>query len=92
MSADEEFILVGVGSSEDFKCLCLQIYILCVRGVDRFKLRLVIGNATATVISAYAPQSGLTDEQKDRFYESLLQTTSITNDSDHLIMAGDFKT
>ena len=55
-----------------------------------FKLRLIMGNMTATVISVYAPQSGLTDEQKDRFYEALLQTTSVSNDSDLVIMVGDF--
>ena len=54
------------------------------------KLRLVIGDTTTTVISAYAPQSGLTEEQKDRFYEDLLQITSKTNDGDFIIMAGDF--
>ena len=56
-----------------------------------FKIRLVIGNMTASVVSAYAPHQGLTEEQKDCFYDTLLQTTAMTNDSDLLIMAGDFK-
>lgn len=39
-----------------------------IRGCDRvIKLRLITYRLTVTFISAYAPQSGLTDEKKDRF-------------------------
>lgn len=31
-------------------------------------------NRTATIISVYTPQMGLLDEQKDSFYDTLLQT------------------
>ena len=62
-----------------------------VRVSDRIlNLRLVLENMTTTVISTYAPQAGLAGEQKDRFYESLMQTTSLTNDNDLIFMDGDF--
>eukprot|EP00106_Octopus_bimaculoides_P015162 XP_014782604.1 PREDICTED: uncharacterized protein LOC106878033 [Octopus bimaculoides] len=45
---------------------------------------------TITIISTYAPQAGLASNQKDRFYEVLLQTTSMTNDRGFIVVAGDF--
>lgn len=40
------------------------------------------------MISAYALKSG--DEQKDRFYENFLQTTSITDDNNFVSVVPDF--
>ncbi|CAI9722630.1 Hypothetical predicted protein [Octopus vulgaris] len=54
------------------------------------KLRLVLQNSIVTIISAYTPQVGLPDEQKDHFYDILLQATSKTNDNDPIFVAGDF--
>lgn len=45
------------------------------------KLRLVLQRGTATIISAHVPQSGLPDVQKELFYDTLLSTTSSTNNS-----------
>ncbi|CAI9734946.1 Hypothetical predicted protein [Octopus vulgaris] len=36
-------------------------------------------------------KSGLADDQKDQFYEVLLQTTSTMNDRNFVIVVGDFK-
>ncbi|CAI9722768.1 Hypothetical predicted protein [Octopus vulgaris] len=44
----------------------------------------------ATIISAYAPQAGLPNEQKDHFYDILLHATSKTSDNDFILVAGDF--
>lgn len=41
------------------------------------KLRLIIDKLTIIFTSANAPQTGLADDQKDRFYKALLQTTSM---------------
>ncbi|XP_052821790.1 craniofacial development protein 2-like [Octopus bimaculoides] len=54
------------------------------------KIILVPQHGLATIISAYASQLGLPDGLKDRFYDTLLQTTSLTNDRDILFVAGDF--
>ncbi len=78
---------VGILLAEKWIDKVIEVVRVCDRII---KLRLVIGNTIATVISAYAPQAGLTDEQKDQFYEALLQTTSVINDSDVVITAGDF--
>lgn len=51
-------------------------------------LRLVLQSSISTVISAYV-QLRPTDKQENRFYETLLQTTLLTNDND-LFMVGDF--
>ncbi|XP_029644345.1 uncharacterized protein LOC115218561 [Octopus sinensis] len=62
-----------------------------VKVCDRvLKLRLVLKNGIATIISAYASQAGLPNEQKDHFYDILLQVTSKTSDNDLIFMAGDF--
>eukprot|EP00106_Octopus_bimaculoides_P006251 XP_014773693.1 PREDICTED: craniofacial development protein 2-like [Octopus bimaculoides] len=62
-----------------------------VRVCDRFiKLRLIINRLRVTFISAYAPLTGLANDQKDQFDEVLLQTTSTTNDRDFVIVAGNF--
>ncbi|XP_029648390.1 uncharacterized protein LOC115222341 [Octopus sinensis] len=61
-----------------------------VRVCDRvLKLRLVLQNITATIISAYIPQAGLPNDQKDHFYDILLQTASKTSGNDLIFVAGD---
>lgn len=52
-----------------------------VRECDKIiNMKHIIGKLTITFISAYAPQSEMTDEQKDQFCEILLQTIAITNE------------
>lgn len=50
------------------------------------KLRLIKDRLTITINSVYTPQAGLTDNQKDWFYEVLLQTISNTNDRDFVVI------
>lgn len=53
------------------------------------KWRLILDKLTITFISAHVPQSGMVDEQKVQFYEVFLQTISMINDKDLVIIAGD---
>ncbi len=52
-------------------------------------LNLVIGKTMTTVISVYAPQSGLTKEEKDSFYDKLLATVVKQDRGNLVIIAGD---
>lgn len=77
---------VGILLAEKWVDKVIKVARVCERII---KMRL-IGKLTVTFISAYAPQFGLTDDQKDQFYEVLLQTISTTNDKDLVIVDGDF--
>ena len=50
-------------------------------------LKILIGTCTMTVISAYAPQQGLSSDEKDSFYEALTQLTA-NIDSKEIILLG----
>ena len=53
-------------------------------------LRLVIGLKVLNVLSVYAPQSGLSDVEKDQFYDQLRATTAKIPSSEYLIPCGDW--
>ncbi|XP_036357558.1 uncharacterized protein LOC115209517 [Octopus sinensis] len=62
-----------------------------VRMCNRVRnLRLVLQYGIATIISAYAPPAGLLNEQKDHFYDILLQVSSKTSDNGLIFVAEDF--
>ena len=57
---------------------------------DRLMLiKLMVGKRVVAVVSAYAPQQGLTEEEKDKFYEDLISLTSKVGDNEFLIIGGD---
>lgn len=53
------------------------------------KTRLIISSSIAIFSSAYTPETGLPEEQKD-YYETLQQINSITADSDLINMTSNF--
>ena len=53
-------------------------------------LKIIIGNAVYTFISLYAPQSGLPEPEKDRFYDQLQSTVAKIPASEMLIIVGDW--
>jgi exonuclease III len=61
------------------------------RVCDRILLvRLVIGKVACAFLCVYAPQSGLNDELKDRFYEQLQSVVAKIPDSEQLFINGDW--
>ncbi|XP_019262010.1 PREDICTED: uncharacterized protein LOC109239872 [Nicotiana attenuata] len=53
-------------------------------------IKLVIGGCVLNVISAYAPQAGLDEEVKRRFWEGLDELVSSIPHSEKLVVGGDF--
>uniref|UniRef100_A0A1S3ZHN9 Craniofacial development protein 2-like n=1 Tax=Nicotiana tabacum TaxID=4097 RepID=A0A1S3ZHN9_TOBAC len=53
-------------------------------------IKLVVGRSTLNVISAYAPQVGLDEEVKRRFWEELDKVVRGTSPTEKLFIGGDF--
>ncbi|KAL3351497.1 hypothetical protein AABB24_019876 [Solanum stoloniferum] len=53
-------------------------------------IKLVIGGCTLSVISAYAPQVGLDEEAKKRFYEELDEVVRGIPNTEKIVVGGDF--
>lgn len=69
----------------------MNMPIKAVRVNDRvLKIKIVLQNSIASIISPCVLQAGLPIEQEDHFYDILLQVTSKMNDKDLIIMAGYF--
>ena len=51
-------------------------------------MQLVINKGRLSVISAYAPQDGCTDQEKDLFWEELDDMLQRMPDTEHVIIAG----
>ena len=63
--------------------------------VERFndrimKIKMVLGKRVYHIFSAYAPQVGRPAEEKEAFLEQLEDAVSVINESDGIILAGDF--
>ena len=57
---------------------------------DRIMLvKLLLGKVTVVIVSVYAPQQGLPDGEKDRFYEELLLTLSAIGSNEIIMLCGD---
>ena len=52
-------------------------------------IKLRVGQTTTTVISVYAPQQGLDNDQKDSFYNELRETVAKMDVQELVIIAGD---
>ena len=52
-------------------------------------LKILIGKEVLSVISAYAPQQGLSNEVKERFYADLVLLTSKIDEKEIIILGGD---
>nr|XP_009777392.1 PREDICTED: uncharacterized protein LOC104226971 [Nicotiana sylvestris] len=53
-------------------------------------IKLVVGECTLNVVSAYAPQAGLDEEIKRRFWEGLDEIVRNILPSERLFIGGDF--
>ena len=74
--------------------MVLEKWVEQIIAVDKVSSRIValkvlIGKRTMTVISAYAPQQGLSTEEKSAFYADLTCLTSKLDDKDIVILGGD---
>ena len=52
-------------------------------------LRVVVGRVILTVISAYAPQRGRPNEEKEEFWIALSRTVAAISSDEKLIVCGD---
>ncbi|XP_047259713.1 uncharacterized protein LOC124892476 [Capsicum annuum] len=53
-------------------------------------IKLVIGGSTLNVISSYAPQEGLDDEEKKSYWEVLDEVVRGISSTEKLVVGGDF--
>ena len=52
-------------------------------------LKLIFGKQIVTVVSTYAPQAGLPDETKDKFWDDLIRVAGSVDDREMVILGGD---
>ena len=52
-------------------------------------LKLLVGKKVVAIVSAYAPQQGLSVDEKDKFFETLLLTVSKIGDNEIIVLGGD---
>ena len=52
-------------------------------------IKLLIGKRIISIVSTYAPQQGLSNDEKDRFYEELISLTAKVGENELLIIGGD---
>ncbi|MBJ3215731.1 hypothetical protein JGB56_24720 [Salmonella enterica subsp. enterica serovar Corvallis] len=52
-------------------------------------VKMVIGVKLVNVVSAYAPQSGRSDDEKDEFWDKLIAMVSGIPDREMVVIAGD---
>ena len=53
-------------------------------------IRILIGKLIINIFSVYAPQTGLSTEEKDSFYTNLLTHVSAVPSTEYLMLCGDF--
>ena len=53
------------------------------------QIRFLVGTVIINVISCYAPQAGLSAEEKDEFYEQMINLVSSVPDEEMLLIGGD---
>ena len=87
---DSQYKLFWVGSSTGVGGVGLMVnrkWIDKITDVKRINerlmmIKLLIGKRVVAIISCYAPQQGLSNEEKDRFYEDLISLTSKIGESE----------
>ncbi|XP_047270291.1 craniofacial development protein 2-like [Capsicum annuum] len=78
---------VGILVDKELRKQVVEVKIVSDRLMS---IKLVIGGSTVNVISAYAPQVGLDNEEKRDFWEGLDKVVSSITSSEKLVMGGDF--
>ena len=53
-------------------------------------IKMIVGEVVVTVLSVYAPQTGFTIAEKELFCDSLQNLVQIIDDSETLLICGDF--
>ena len=53
-------------------------------------IKILIDKRVVAIISSYAPQQGLSNEAKDKFYEDIVSLVSKVDDDNLLVIGGDF--
>ena len=77
---------VGIFLAEKF----VENVIHVERVNDRLMLiKLLLSQTIVTVVSAYAPQQGLSDSEKDTFYDTLIEKLAQSNEKEIVFLAGD---
>ena len=59
-------------------------------GQGNVQLKLVVGRAVFTFLAVYAPQVGLPEVEKERFYDQLQSTVARVPASEILVSLGDW--
>ena len=54
------------------------------------QLRFLVGTTILNIISCYAPQSGLSAEEKDTFYERIFSVAASVPEEEMLVLGGEF--
>ena len=54
------------------------------------QLHFLVGAVIVNLISCYAPQSGLSVEEKDSFYDKVISLVAVVPDQEMLLIGGDF--
>ena len=52
-------------------------------------LKILVGKRTVSIVSCYAPQQGLTELEKDRFYDDLISLISVLSEDELVMLGGD---
>ena len=53
-------------------------------------IKLLVGKRIVTIVSTYAPQQGLSNDEKDKFYDDLIYLVSKVDEKELLVIGGDF--
>ena len=94
---DSQYKLFLVGNKDGSSGVSILIAekwvdkVICVNRVnDRLMLlKVLVGKRVVAIISAYAPQQGLSDEAKERFYADLIYHTSKIDEKEFILLGGD---
>ena len=93
-----KYKLFGIGNSTGYGGVGIFIaekWVDKVIDVKRVNDRIIvvkflIGKRIVTAVSVYTPQCGLSEEEKDQFYDELIAVTSKFGDNELVIVGGDF--
>ena len=77
---------VGIILNKDFKDKVVEVR----RNSSRvMRIRIMISQQIINVISAYAPQMGCDDEEKNRFWQEMDEVLTSVSDEQRVIVGGD---
>ena len=94
---DTQYKAFWVGNCTGFggvEILLAKMWVEKVIDVDRVNdhimlLKLLVGKKVVPIVSAYAPQQGLSVDRKDKFFETPLHTVSKIGNNEIIVLGGD---